>query len=505
LKLSFDSTVKPLCEFVDPPIILPFPEAEPQENIPEWLEYCEQQIADAGFCLEPCEHLSDREYLHWIHRLLQEEIPVENPGNVIMEPESCPDCWRQATENMIEEPLRETEKMLRRTKEFLGEAKYALENNDNYGGEFIWPPGGDRFLQMISVIIRRLEKDIEEDRIPLLEGSQEAAFAVMSGLEALLWFLTAIRKFADQETYLAYDCFKGGTRMARILAKKPPDDHPARFYKDIGYLVPDAEFYTNIIYSEWLERDESLPVLPEGEQDNGPGWAKYFYELSSKSEPFFKVVLESSVSKKRLRGLHKNWKIRQQNIKLQNKRDEMISKQVLHYSLKFDSEMPDEFFNRESNYREFFQDKLEEMDPETAGLAVVLSQVEDSWSSEDFWPEEDEVFYEGENEEQKSPLQVKLSRLKERLLKDFGVDKYDDVEPLSVVLIFLVDLAQEWVEGYPDYYGLSKTDSARRGAYLLTEHCAERAIEWLNLSAQDSGRRAFEEIVELAQANLKPK
>jgi hypothetical protein len=293
--------------------------------------------------------------------------------------------------------------------------------------------------------------------------------------------------------------------MARILAKKPPDDHPARFYKDIGYLVPDAEFYTNITHGEWLERDESLPLLPEGEQDNGHGWAQYFYELSSKSEPFFKEVLESSVSKKRLVELHKNWKIRQQNIKLQNKRDEMISKQVLHYSLKFDSDMPDEFFNRESNYREFFQEKLEEMDPETAGLAVVLSQVEDSWSSEDFWPEEDEDFYEEENEEQKTPLQAKLGRLKTRLLKDFGVDKYDDVKPLSVVLIFLVDLAQERLEGYPDYYGLSKTDSAPRGAYLLTEHCAERAIEWLNLSARDSCRQEFEEIVELVQANLKTK
>ena len=128
---------------------------------------------------------------------------MSDTRNVIMEPESCPDCWRRASENMIEEPLKETEKMLRRTKELLSEAKYALENNDSYGGEFIWPPGGDRFLQMIAVIIRRLEKDIEDDRIPLLEGSSEAAFAVMSGLEALLWLLGGIKKFAEQETFLA--------------------------------------------------------------------------------------------------------------------------------------------------------------------------------------------------------------------------------------------------------------------------------------------------------------
>ncbi len=504
MELTSPPEVQSLRECVDPPIILPFPEAVDSERLSGLIEFYRDRLAEAGFRLEPCEHLSEREMLQWIYRLLQEEVPVDPRAraNVLMNVETCPDCWRWAIEKEVEAPLKETEAMMKRARTRLVETKQALEEDERFQGGIAWPPGVQRFVELVETLLDRLEADITEDRIQLLAGSAREAYRVMAGLESLLWLLSGLRFMVEENRFRAYDCLVGGTRMARILAQKPPDDHPGRLYRDLGLLVPDAELYTNIAHNEWREREELIPQPPPENCIDEQAWANFFYTESSFNEPFFKDLLESEPSEERLKTLHTNWKQRQLSIKLVNKRDEALSKQVLLQTRKYDPDCPAAFFNRDYSYLEFFRQELEDMDAEEASLAVVLAQMEApdepvaSDSIPEFEPPEEQEM------EEMSSLEAQLKKLKEQLIEAFDVETYDDVDPLSVVLIFLVDLALDWLDFYPTYFELSNNNSPERGAYLLTAECAGTAREWLELTGDNTYCEEFKQVEELARKHL---
>ena len=501
MELTRDWDWQPLRECVEPPILIPFPEFTTAEALEEVVEFYGQELVDAGYFMEPCDHLSDREILHWIYSLLKEEVPVEpkERGNMLIDPETCPDCIKQALERMEDEPVKIAEIKLKRCRKRIREAEHTLETGDTALEGIIWPPGADRALTLINTLLNRLEEDISDGTIELLSGSYEYALNVAVGLEAVLWLVAGLQHYFKRDLFKAHDCISGGTRMARILAKKPPDDQPGRLYRDLGFLVPDAEFYTFLARDEYSEREETFPTPPDPDSRSARAWSNFFYTSVVNDEPFFRQIVSSRPSTDRLKELHSIWKYRQLNAHNENSRYEAISKQVLLQSSGYDPEMPHAFFERGVEYEEGRKQIIEEMPEDTAGLAVIISQMETPIASEPPLLNEEPS---EENEAPDDPLHKKLLDLKESLLQEFSGGNYDDVNPLPVVLIYLTDLALEWAKNYDIYSGELDHDTPQKGAYLLTAECAEKSLDWLEIVESSSYQEEFEKLREMAREKL---